>query len=84
MRFALLCCAVPMPCRDVMCSAMLVLVIAYDCLQMELQRLVRALDKAGKDPRVKGLLAYVGPRDQLEGLAQVSKARTRLCCRVLV
>ena len=38
---------------------------------MELRRVVRALDTAAKDERVRGLMVNLGPREALGGIAMV-------------
>lgn len=43
--------------------------------QVELRKVVKALGRAGADPRVRGLVAHVGRRESLGGLASVQVRR---------
>jgi hypothetical protein len=42
---------------------------------VELRKLVQALEQASKDPRVRGLLAVLGNREHLGGMAMVQELR---------
>ena len=55
---------------------------------MDLKQVVDALQSAGEDERVKGVIAHIGSTQQFSGLAQIQELREAVtgfrCCHTVL